>query len=142
MVENLGLVGEEVSRPSARTENGGWRERLPRVGRAGPDGGGADVGASSHVELERLAFFTVRRSHRENIPEHPRQSNGDGRPRNLVDSLVEVDDASRVIDVLEPNRWCVAFIRFEGNSERLFEGGQNLLGVCRSAFPPFSGGGT
>lgn len=42
-------------------------------------------------------------------------------PRDLVDSLVEVEDARCAIDVLRLNRQRAAFIRLEGNSERLFE---------------------
>jgi len=42
-------------------------------------------------------------------------------PRDLVDGLIEVDDARCAIDVLQLNRQRAAFIRLEGNSERLFE---------------------
>lgn len=51
----------------------------------------------------------------------------DVQPRDLVDGLVEVDDARRAIDVFVLNRQRAAFIRFEGNPECLFETGE----VCQ-----------
>ena len=48
----------------------------------------------------------------------------DVQTRDLVDGLVEVDDARCAIDVLELNRQRAALIRLEGNPERLFETGE------------------
>jgi hypothetical protein len=45
----------------------------------------------------------------------------DVQTRDLVDGLVEVDDAGCAIDVFELNRQRAALIRLEGIPERLFD---------------------